>query len=576
MPTVPHLTENEQLFLELVNRARLDPAAEAARHDIGLNDPDPDGPADKVPSPALTADPKQPLAPDPLLSLAAGRHSDDMLARDYFAHQAPEVAPFGSTPKARMENAGYDLTGAWATGENLAWVGTTGTLDLDAAILAHHAGLFKSVGHRENILQDIFRETGIAQVEGVFTPQSGADAGTDFNASMLTHKFATSGPDIFLTGVAYSDLDGDGFYSLGESEASITLSVAGNTAQTAPAGGYAMALAAGTTLVEVTYAWGGVTRSATVDMDGRNAKIDLVGGTRLLSSGDLTLGDGVTEGGLLGAGSLVLTGNELDNLLIAGGGNNIIYGAGGQDVAGFSGALADYTIVRGGEAIIVTDTRTADDLNQGINSLTGVESLRFSDGDFGIDEILDPVPLLPGDGPLALSGHLRDPSGADLAGASVRFTPEGASGPAFGDATGSGGRFELGLAEGATGHLDADLAYPAGGGDITAGDALEVLRIAVGLAPSFGPVQPRTLVAADLTGDGRVTAGDALEVLRHAVGLDSPHAPKWVFFDAGLDWTAQDLDTDSVTVPRGLDIAALDSDLDISMTGILLGNMDAV
>ena len=39
MPMVTDLTGNEQLFLELVNRARLDPAAEAARYGIGLNDP---------------------------------------------------------------------------------------------------------------------------------------------------------------------------------------------------------------------------------------------------------------------------------------------------------------------------------------------------------------------------------------------------------------------------------------------------------------------------------------------------------------------------------------------------------
>ena len=167
MPTVTDLTENEQLFLELVNRARLDPAAEAARYDIDLNGPDPDGDLTVTPSPLLTADPKQPLAFNPNLSLAAERHSADMLDRNFFAHVAPAPAPNGAQPAQRMENAGYSLTGSWATGENIAWSGTTGVLALDDSILSQHAGLFKSVGHRENILANVFRETGIAQVEGV-------------------------------------------------------------------------------------------------------------------------------------------------------------------------------------------------------------------------------------------------------------------------------------------------------------------------------------------------------------------------------------------------------------------------
>jgi hypothetical protein len=573
---VTDLTGNEQLFLELINRARLDPAAEAARYGIGLNDPDPEGNPGVIPAPALTADPKQPLAYNPYLSLAATRHSDDMLDRDFFAHVAPEPAPNGAAPKDRMENAGYDLTGFWATGENIAWAGTTGTLDLDESILTHHAGLFKSVGHRENILQDVFRETGIAQVEGVFRARDGNGTERDYNASMLTHKFATSGSDIFLTGVAYSDLDGNAFYSPGESEAGVTLSAAGVSVQTATAGGYGVALAAGTTQVDLAWTWDGVTRAAVVDMDARNAKIDIVGGTRVLSSGDLTLGDGVAEGGLLGAATLILTGNDLDNLLIAGGGDNTIDGAAGHDIAAFSGALDDYDITRAGQAITVTDRRAEDDLNEGVNALTRIETLRFSDGDYLLADLLDPEPPVPGDGPVTISGHLRDLAGTDLVGASVTFTPDGASVPASGDTSDTAGRFDLDLAGDATGHLNARRSHGAGDPAITAGDALDVLRIAVGLDPSFGPARPQTFVAADLTGDGRVTAGDALEVLRHAVGLDSQHAPEWAFFDASLDWGTLEFDRNAIPVERGIDIAALDTDPDMSMTGILLGNMEAV
>lgn len=579
MPMVTDLTGNEQLFLELVNRARLDPAAEAARYGIGLNDPTPGHPSD-TPSSVLTPDAKQPLAYNALLTLAAERHSDDMLDRNFFAHNALDEpgdhAPNGIRVTDRIQDAGYDLVRPWATGENIAWSGTTGTLDLDESILTQHEGLFKSAGHRENILANVFRETGIAQVEGVYRAIGSDGIEHDFNASMLTHKFATSGSDIFLTGVAYSDHDGNDFYSLGESVAGVTLSAAGVSVKTASAGGYGLALAAGTTQIDLTWTWDGVTRTAVVDMDARNAKIDIVGGSRLLSSGDLTLGDGVSEGGLLGAGTLNLTGNDLDNLLIAGGGDNTIDGAGGHDIARFSGGLHDYIITRADESVIVTDTRAGDDLNEGTNTLSRIETLRFSDGDYRLDDLLDPESPVPGDGPIAVSGHLRDLFGSDLVGASVTFTPSGASAPALGDATDTAGRFALGLAEAASGHLDAHLSHGAGDPTITAGDALDVLRIAVGLDPSFGPAQPQNFVAADLNGDGRVTAADALDVLRHAVGLESQHAPKWAFFDAGLDWAALALGRDDVAVERGIDIAALDTGLDMPMTGILLGNMEAV
>lgn len=566
MATSQDLTQNEQLFLELVNRARLDPAAEAERYGIGLNDPTPGNPTDE-PSQVLTADPKQPLAHNPLLALASTRHSDDMLARNYFDHEAEDTqqspAPYGVEPGNRMDEAGY--TDRSATGENIARLGTTGTPDFEEYIRDNHAGLFRNAGHRENILEDAFRETGVAHVEGIFTPRTGNFAGVDFKTGMLTHKFGTSGTEIFLTGVAYNDLDGDEFYSIGESKAGVDVSVAGTSGQTAPAGGYTLALAGGTTQTELSYTWDGETRTVTVDMGGHNVKVDMVGGNRIMASGDLALGDGLTEGGLLGAGDLILTGNDLDNLLIAGRGNNIIDGGDGYDIARFSGSKADYQISSPQDSTIVTDTRTGVE-SDGENDLTGIEKLIFADG----------YHLFPGDGPMRVTGHLQDAAGDDMVGASVEFTPQDDATPKWGMATDATGGFDLGLASGAAGRLHAHLDVREDDPDITAGDALNVLRIAVGLEPSFGPAQAQNFVAADLNGDQRVTADDALEVLRHAVGLESEHAPKWAFFDADTDWQTLEIDKDNVTVERGVDIASLGTDADVTMTGILLGNMDTV
>ena len=98
-------TALEQMLLELINRARLDPAAEAARFGIDLNE--------GVAPNTISAVSKQPLAMNEALLSAARAHSQDMIDRDYFAHDTPE----GVTPFQRIANAGYS---AIAAGENIA------------------------------------------------------------------------------------------------------------------------------------------------------------------------------------------------------------------------------------------------------------------------------------------------------------------------------------------------------------------------------------------------------------------------------------------------------------------------
>src|ERR1700709_40971 len=94
-------TALEQMILELVNRARLDPAAEAARYGIALNE---GVPADDTISTAS----KQPLAMNETLLGTARAHSQDMIDRDYFAHDTPE----NEDQFQRMHNEGDNLTPA--------------------------------------------------------------------------------------------------------------------------------------------------------------------------------------------------------------------------------------------------------------------------------------------------------------------------------------------------------------------------------------------------------------------------------------------------------------------------------
>lgn len=115
-----------------------------------------------------------------------------MLNTDTFSHAGVN----GFQPDDRMRSAGYSFTGNWSWDENIAWVGTTGTLDANAAIYQLHQNLFLSSGHRKNILNDGFNETGISAQTGQFT------SGANFNAEMVTQGFAYSGTHNFVTGVA--------------------------------------------------------------------------------------------------------------------------------------------------------------------------------------------------------------------------------------------------------------------------------------------------------------------------------------------------------------------------------------
>ena len=92
----------------------------------------------------------QPLEADPEMTEVARKHSSDMFARGYFAHDTPE----GLSPFDRMHAANVRFATA---GENLA---------LAPTIQVAHTGLMNSPGHRENILRSQFGRVGIGVMDG--------------------------------------------------------------------------------------------------------------------------------------------------------------------------------------------------------------------------------------------------------------------------------------------------------------------------------------------------------------------------------------------------------------------------
>ncbi|HAG83459.1 MAG TPA: calcium-binding protein [Cyanobacteria bacterium UBA12227] len=390
-------TAHEQYMLELVNRARLNPDAEVARNPYvsDLNE-------DLAPG-TISNTAKQPLAFNFQLIDAARKHSQWMLDTDTFSH----TGAGGSTPTQRMQAAGYQFTGSWASGENIAWKGTTGTPDVTAFVAAQHDSLFDSAGHRKNILNDTFKEIGIGILTGVFN---------GYNAVMTTQNFAKSGSATFLTGVAFNDLvTDDNFYTVGEGLGGIKVDAIRQSdnqlfsTYTFGSGGYQLALDPGTYTVNFSGGLLNTTFTQTVTLGSQNIKLDLATdqltplptlGLNLIgtiSNDILTGGDGndTLDGREANDTLSGLNGNDI---LLGGSGNDILDGGNGDDQLD-GGTGADRLLGSNGNDILVGGGN-ADRLNGGAgnDTLTGsagsdkfvFDSGRtFSGSDFGVDSITD-------------------------------------------------------------------------------------------------------------------------------------------------------------------------------------------
>jgi Ca2+-binding RTX toxin-like protein len=310
------LSSEEQLLLELINRTRLDPLAEAARLGIDLNA--------GLATGTISAEAKQVLAPNALLETAAIDHSIWMLDTDTFSHTGVN----GTTPGMRATAAGYTWTGI---AENIAVRFGTTLEAAEDAIRAMHDSLFLSSGHRRNMMNPIYQEVGLGQESGLYTHTNGVE----YQAWMLTELFGRRTTDAILTGVAYDDTDNDGFYSVGEGVGGVSFAIGAASALTAAAGGYALQTAA-VSQATITGSSGATTFSLLLDLSAGNVKLDLVDGTQLLVSGNATLQGGITEARLLGSADLDLQAGTNDSYRLEGNsGNNVLNGILAQSVTLF-------------------------------------------------------------------------------------------------------------------------------------------------------------------------------------------------------------------------------------------------
>src|SRR2546423_1567475 len=272
-------TNEEQYYLELINRARANPTAEGIRL-------------------ALTTDPKvlsaytafgvnlvlmqsqfalipgaPPLSMNATLMNAARAHSQNMLQNNYQGHSGPD----GSLT-TRL--AGYTAgANGWSIGENVyaysksVWYGHAG-FEVDWGGTVATGGMQSPPGHRQNIHSTTFREVGI----GVVLGSNGGSGGV--GPQLVTQDFGTVGGLLpFVTGVVYRDLNSNGFYDPGEGVGGVTVTVSNSNsyAVTASSGGYSVPVP-GSGTYTVTFSGGSVpTNQKNVNViNGQNVKSDYV------------------------------------------------------------------------------------------------------------------------------------------------------------------------------------------------------------------------------------------------------------------------------------------------------------
>ena len=381
------LAAPEQYLLELINRARLDPASEVPRD--GLTDLN-QYIATTTAGYPITADPKQPLAGSNLLAGVAEVHSDAMNTSKVLestTKNGHNDAGDGGSPADRIAHAGYiqnQVAGVTYRNENIGMSYTTAPGALtDSQIWgmtrSQHEGLFKDDpsfnwgeggGHRLAMLDDNMREVGIGVTSGTYKGN---------NAIFVTEEFGSSGTQSFLTGVVYNDKDGDHFYGMNEAVQGVTATVtnaaggAVGSDATGSGGGWSVGEPGGT--YAVTFSGGGLAAavSATVEGGNRNAKLDLVNGNEIDASASTTLGGGAKDLRLLGIGNVNGTGNTQDNLLVGNKGNNALDGGAGLDTAVYAGGKATYAITVNANGTITVAGA------EGTDTLTSIEKIQFAD-----------------------------------------------------------------------------------------------------------------------------------------------------------------------------------------------------
>lgn len=275
----PEPTALEQYMLELINRARANPQAEAARHGVALNEGPPTYGAERGMVP-ISGTPKQPLALDLRLSARA---------RENMRWQVDNPGSAGANspvPSARAQGIAADILPRTLTVGSIVGVLQSVREPTAAEVATAQRNLFRDQNalnakgertddrhHRVIMLWDGYSVIGVG-----FAQAKVAENGK-FRGMMGCDLYNTE--VYFLTGVAYRDTDRDQFYTPGEGLGRVQVRAVRRSdgavfsASTWGSGGYTLQVPAG--VYDLGFSGGGSQKTvAGVEVRDRNVKVDYV------------------------------------------------------------------------------------------------------------------------------------------------------------------------------------------------------------------------------------------------------------------------------------------------------------
>jgi hypothetical protein len=309
-------SNEQQYMLELINRARANGGAEAAR--LGLSGLQ-EGPPTVNGESWTIENSVQPLSWNPLLANAAQGQANRLNNADQFFVGGSPHTFGGMTPSQRIAATGYSSapyngpttpSGFFPGNENVSEEVSQGSgpyvgARLTSAVRNAHNGLFTDQtvpgrGHRETMMLGFFREIGVGISTGTDNQANPGQPNGSFDSIYIVQDYSTnSNQKPFITGVVYHDTNSNNFYDPGEGLGGVRVDVQGASfyAVTSASGGYSVPVA-GDGTYHITFSGGGVAssqRTATVSGN-RNVKIDYRTGTAMVSNvrGDFN-GDTFTD-----------------------------------------------------------------------------------------------------------------------------------------------------------------------------------------------------------------------------------------------------------------------------------------
>jgi len=275
-------TDEEQLYLEYLNRMRANPTAEGTRlanttdtnvlyaysgFNVDLS----------LMKYEFSTNPVvPPLAMNAELINSATLHSEDMFAKVYQGHFETNSMGITNNPGTRITAQGYNWS---AYGENVfsfaysVFYGHAG-FAVDWGGGASTGGMQSPPGHRDNMFTSYFREVGVGVVDGM-----NSSNGVTVGPQLVTQDFGEqAGATPFITGVAYYDINSNAFYDIGEGIPGVQVTATGTSyyANTANSGGYAIPIPGNGTYT-VTFTAPGLSNQVSVVVAGNNnVKVDYV------------------------------------------------------------------------------------------------------------------------------------------------------------------------------------------------------------------------------------------------------------------------------------------------------------